>query len=618
MPNPFGHLAGEKTEGEDEEDVSDTERDLIDLTSFPPPKPKEAPKLKEQKASSNEGAVLNGVDTIQAKVLDFTGFGLSCQVLEKIAVCLVGNESLHTLGLRGNKIRDRGTTALCNAMNKSRALTSVDMSSNQILDPGALAFSKALKENRLLRSLKLVSNGINEMGAEGIARVLMEGGCPSLKVLDLSCNWCGEQAGLMLAKLVENEKEDADPEPRTPDNSPFAKKRKEINRCTLSELCLRDTHLGPKACGALAKAIRSLNCKLEHLDVSFLEMGPRVGAKVLEAIAENDTLTSLDIVGNNIGERGAIALAAVLAASEIRLEALNCASNAMGSTGAQAIAEGIEVNETMLELDISDNQIGDIGMQAFAQSIVNGELLLTKLDLSMNNISKEGAVEFARCLSKSRERQAPELQKVLFRDNHCGDEGAKAFASALKRNDNLEYLDLKNNDISAEGAIWLAEAIEKNDSLEFLGLKCNNIGDYGVAAIAQGLKSNDCLEALDLMANGIGKHGALALSKALAVNRSLETLDLMSNDVGEAGALALSSAIEEYGSLTSLDLMGNSIRTNGAAALTEAIEANDALAELNLSQNLYKRQEKTRAELDDRMDQASKRNIALGAKVSVI
>jgi Ran GTPase-activating protein (RanGAP) involved in mRNA processing and transport len=161
--------------------------------------------------------------------------------------------------------------------------------------------------------------------------------------------------------------------------------------------------------------------------------------------------------------------------------------------------------------------------------------------------------------------------------NQIGDEGAKALAKALERNQTLRELDLESNQIGDEGALALAEALAKNQTLTMLNLAHNKIGVEGAQALAEALKRNQKLTILHLKDNRIGDGGAQALAKALETNQTLTEMALTGCQIGDAGAQALAKALETNQTLTWLHLSRNQIGNEGAEALAKALNYNLAL-----------------------------------------
>ena len=62
----------------------------------------------------------------------------------------------------------------------------------------------------------------------------------------------------------------------------------------------------------------------------------------------------------------------------------------------------------------------------------------------------------------------------------AGNQGLILICDALKENNALQYLDLRNNGISDEGAIYLASSLINNFTIKSVDLRWNQIGDEGV------------------------------------------------------------------------------------------------------------------------------------------
>ena len=130
------------------------------------------------------------------------------------------------------------------------------------------------------------------------------------------------------------------------------------------------------------------------------------------------------------------------------------------------------------------------------------------------------------------------LIELNLRANQIGDAGAQALATALEQNTSLTELNLFDNQIGAAGAQALAKALQTNSSLRVLDLSRNQIGNEGAQALVTALQTKSSLSTLALFDNQIGPEGAQALASALQTNSSLIKLSLGYNHIGDAGALA--------------------------------------------------------------------------------
>jgi Ran GTPase-activating protein (RanGAP) involved in mRNA processing and transport len=139
-------------------------------------------------------------------------------------------------------------------------------------------------------------------------------------------------------------------------------------------------------------------------------------------LAQNSSLTTLNLAGNYIGDDGAKALSAALAQNS-SLTTLNLTDNEIGADGAQALGAALAQNSSLTTLNLSYNKIGDDALvAAVAQSSS-----LTTLNLSCNEIGDNGAQALGAALA-----QNSSLTTLNLDYNEIGDEGAKALADSFE------------------------------------------------------------------------------------------------------------------------------------------------------------------------------------------
>lgn len=86
----------------------------------------------------------------------------------------------------------------------------------------------------------------------------------------------------------------------------------------------------------------------------------------MEHLLENNTLKVLDLNSNEISFRGCEAIAKYLKSDNCQLESLHLAGNKCSDYGAKAIAQAIAVNKNLVHLDMTYNQINDMGLTLYA------------------------------------------------------------------------------------------------------------------------------------------------------------------------------------------------------------------------------------------------------------
>ena len=95
--------------------------------------------------------------------------------------------------------------------------------------------------------------------------------------------------------------------------------------------------------------------------------------------------------------------------------------------------------------------IADILVLALDSSRVGLKCQLKVIDLSKNNLTKEGIKQLAQVLPNNNVLEVLDLSK-----NNIGVSGADELAKALKKNKSLKYLNVFNNKVSYDGAKAIA------------------------------------------------------------------------------------------------------------------------------------------------------------------
>ena len=364
---------------------------------------------------------------------------------------------------------------------------------------------------------------------------------------------------------------------------------------SLTSLNMHDN--GISDVGVLVLAEKLPYSSLTVLDISLNHISD-IGVEALVLTLPSSKLTSLNLFGTNITDRGVVALAAVLSRCNLRsldlgdldicipgvrsivkglqsLTSLSLQYCCISDIGAQALAEGLINNNSVISLDLTRNNLTCDGARALAESLSRSSLTL--LNLSNNNgISDIGAQALAESLSHS------SLTSLNLAGSNISDIGTRDLARSLPSS-KLKLLILFGNKISCSGTQALAESLPRS-SLTSLNLAYNSISDVGVMDLARCLPSSK-LKLLDLHGNKISCSGAQALAEGLVNNSSLTSLALSNNEILDNGACALAKGLQKNNCLVLLDLCGNGISDDGAQALAESLLNNTSLTTLNLCRN---------------------------------
>lgn len=177
------------------------------------------------------------------------------------------------------------------------------------------------------------------------------------------------------------------------------------------------------------------------------------GAAAIAQSANLSKLTSLYLVGNNIGAAGAADIAQSTTLS--KLTSLDLGGNNIGDAGVEHIAQSATLSN-LTRLVLMGNNIGDVGVKAIAQSSTLTKL--TFLNLAINYIGDAEAAIIAQSATLQN------LASLYLMSNNIGDVGAAAIAQSATLQ-SLTKLGLFGNSTGAEikaslrqrfgDAVWL-------------------------------------------------------------------------------------------------------------------------------------------------------------------
>ncbi|KAG9345594.1 hypothetical protein JZ751_008738 [Albula glossodonta] len=176
-------------------------------------------------------------------------------------------------------------------------------------------------------------------------------------------------------------------------------------QCPLRELDLRSNGLGDVAARGLAEALGSQHCGLERLQLGWNEV-THSGAESLAVVLAGPygRLQELDLDHNPMGDLGAKALFARLANPHCKLRMLGLGGCILTEACCGDLATALCRTE-MRELELSSNDLGDLGVRALSAGLEDTNCKLEKLG---GRLCRSGFSSVFKPLSS--ERAGSELQ----------------------------------------------------------------------------------------------------------------------------------------------------------------------------------------------------------------
>ncbi|CAI5730061.1 unnamed protein product [Hyaloperonospora brassicae] len=375
----------------------------------------------------------------------------------------------------------------------------------------------------------------------------------------------------------------------------------------------------------LAQAIRT-NTLLRALYMSGHDLGPLGVQAFADCLATNTTLQHVCLGSETLGDAALRLLCAGLARNtRSALEVWDLEFKSLGSDGASAIAELLKTNETLTTLTLSRNPIGDLGLERVAHGLLANaqarvaELHLTDIGLSGTGLDHLAAYIACKTCSLTTLQLSfnslgdatsaffdalatnTSVKKLQLKECKLTDQHATALASALMRNATLTEIDVSDNEWTQRACAEMARGLVVNKALKVLCLSNNKCRDEGAVLLAEALAAgNTMLTYLDMGNNGLTGTGMTPLLKAqsitqlhlfnnklgeglaellpvLQANPVIETLGLGANQLHEGRSATLFEALHLHPSLKTLEMGGNTLGKVGHAALDALKNANRAL-----------------------------------------
>ena len=155
-------------------------------------------------------------------------------------------------------------------------------------------------------------------------------------------------------------------------------------------------------------------------------------------------------------------------------QSLYLTGNRLSNQSLSIFTHALYNNNTLKELDLSDNQISDRGIEILSDVLLNNRSILEKLHLGSNSITDRGVEYLSNMLKTNRY-----LTHLMLNRNQIGNPSVHLLSNALTlQNKTLEVLSLSFNhlinDICVDSLIVM---LKQNSTLKGLDLKCCNINE---------------------------------------------------------------------------------------------------------------------------------------------
>uniref|UniRef100_H2ZWW7 Si:ch211-114l13.13 n=1 Tax=Latimeria chalumnae TaxID=7897 RepID=H2ZWW7_LATCH len=329
----------------------------------------------------------------------------------------------------------------------------------------------------------------------------------------------------------------------------------------------------------LCPILMNPNCRLETLRVHLHNLSKDCCKDLTSVLGRSEMLVELDLTKNELKDSGVKELSATLKDAHCKLTVLRLNSSGLSD----ACCKDLPFPESLIELDLGKNKIGDAGVNRLSASMKSPTCKIQKLIVSSNKLSKDCCGDLVSVL-----RGCETLEELDLTMNNLGDSGVKQLCAGLKDpRCKLTVLKLSCNGLTNDCCGDLASAIYSSQFLTELDLSWNNLTDSGAKLFSSALQDQNCkLQKLKLSCSGLTDDCCGDLASAICSSQFLIDLDLSCNYLTDSGVKLLSSALQDQNcKLQKLKLSCNKLTDDCCGDLASAICSSQFLTDLDLSCN---------------------------------
>jgi hypothetical protein len=222
------------------------------------------------------------------------------------------------------------------------------------------------------------------------------------------------------------------------------------------------------------------------LSLAYASISDEGVGEIAKFVRDNPFVKYLDLRGNNIQAKGAIALANGIKLNR-SLRSLNLKWNSVGkdATGVSALSDALKSNLTIGHVDLRNNRINNIGAKHIGD-MLKANTTITHLDVSWNDLGVDGGIALLDGLKKNNT-----LIDCQLSGSKVGEETLHEVAFLLRRNRASAAYKASPNDPGAQ----VAAASPENSALAGGGpagnIKSRELGASGGGAAGGGAEGTE-------------------------------------------------------------------------------------------------------------------------------
>lgn len=399
----------------------------------------------------------------QYQVVRLEDCGLTEVRCKDISSALQANPTLTELSLRTNELGNAGVHLVLQGLqNPTCKIQKLNLQNCGLTEAGCGVLTGALRSLPTLRELHLNDNPLGDAGLRMLCEGFLDPQCHleklQLEYCDLTATSCVPLATVLRAK---------------PD---------------FKELVLSNNNLLEAGAHTLCQGLKESACQLEVLKLEDCGITSANCRDLCDIVASKPSLQELGLGCNKLGNAGIAALCPGLLHPSCRIRTLWLWECDITAEGCKDLCRVLSAKQSLKELSLAGNELGDEGARLLCESLLEPGCQLESLWVKTCNLTAACCSNFCSVLIQNRS-----LLELQLSNNSLGDSGVQELCKALGQPGTvLRVLWLADCDVTDGGCRTLATVLLANCSLRELDLSNNCIGNPGVLQLMESLRQPSC------------------------------------------------------------------------------------------------------------------------------
>ena len=271
--------------------------------------------------------------------------------------------------------------------------------------------------------------------------------------------------------------------------------------------------------------------------------------------------------------------------NHLPLDILNLSYNNISKDGLKKLSKLLSEEKcTLTKINLSNNYIGDDGCTILSEGIAKNNSLIS-LNLSSNNILNRGVIDIAKSLRSETGNKT--IRKLNLSQNEIENSGLIEFCTFLKKEKKNRFIKINfsHNNLSDRSIIEFGQFLQNHSAITNLCLT-NKITNENKNTFFTSCKNLDQLKKINFEFLDISESNCESLNQILLNNKNIINIKISNNKIfGPSGIMGISSGLEHNPKLIKIDLTQCDISDDGAISLSNSLFKNLEIKEIILEDN---------------------------------